>query len=108
MDGYLKPLLGVVAIAVGIFAVNLSTGGGLFAIFATDWRAPKAGPFGSQATCIDSCGCQPEEQCVDGTCRRWGCVVSSIGRGGCPEHSRCQPLDGTGVCVKTGTDMRCD
>ena len=102
-----KALLAVAVVVGAIFAANALTGGGLFAIFDSGWRAPKSGDLGSQAICNDSCTCREDEHCVDGTCRKWGCKVSKIGRGGCAEGSVCQKVEGVGVCVRLPGDPKC-
>lgn len=103
-----KALLAIAVVVGAVFAANLLTGGGLFAMFDSSWQAPKTGDVGSQAICTDSCTCRSEEHCVDGTCRTWGCVVSSIGRGGCAEGATCQSIDGVGLCVRSPDDPACD
>jgi hypothetical protein len=101
----LKALLPIVAIVAAVFALNMLTGGGLFAMFSSSWRAPAQGEMGSQALCQSNCDCPLAESCVDRTCRVWGCTVSSIGGGGCAKGAVCKDMGGYGVCVrKEGSD----
>jgi hypothetical protein len=103
----LKGLLVLAAVMGAVLAINALLGGGLFAIFSSGWKAPKSGDVGSQAICVESCSCREDEHCVDGTCRKWGCVLSPVGRGGCPQYSKCDRIDGVPVCVRLPSDPKC-